>query len=194
MSSPKHLWSGDWEQESAAAAAQRANREARAWPQPLQPPPEPEFRPRRVAAPQPPAPRSTPRTQRRIRRPRPRVALLSALALLLLAGAAYGLTSLHRTTATATTKAAWLGARLESWPAGGALVARVENGGAAAAAGLKPGDIIIQVQGRPVTAPYNITSAIAALSPGDRLQMQVVRGSRIFPAIATLGARPPDAP
>jgi PDZ domain len=194
MSSPKHLWSGDWEQESAAAAQARANREARAWPQPLQAPPEPEFQPRRpMAAPPSERPR-TARTWPRIPRPQRRVALLSALALLLLAGAAYGITSLHHTTTVTSSTAPWLGARLETWPAGGAIVAHVDNGGPAASAGLKPGDIIIQVQGRPVTAPYNVTAAIAALSPGARLQLLVVRGSRTFPAIATLGTRPHNAP
>lgn len=127
-------------------------------------------------------------------RPRPRVALLSIGALVLLAGAAYGLSTIGGSSVSAATGTSWLGARLQSWPAGGALVNSVAHGSPAASAGLRSGDVIVQVEGRPVTAAVNVSAAVGALSPGDRLQILAVRGGRLFATSATLGARPPGAP
>jgi S1-C subfamily serine protease len=123
--------------------------------------------------------------------------LLSVLVLLLLAGAAYGLGALGGSRASSPSSPhgiPWLGARLQDWPAGGALVNSVTPGSAAASAGLKPGDVIVQVEGRPVTAAVNVSAAVGALSVGDRLELVVLRGGRTFAASAPLRARPPDTP
>jgi hypothetical protein len=190
MTSPKHLWAGDWEQESAASRAGGPNSLPRI------PDPEP------VAAPGPrvpdPEPAAVPRTHRqprpRVRLRKPRIVTLSVLALLLIAGAAYGLTNLGAKTTKAAASTPWLGAQLAGWPAGGALVSSVASGSPAASAGLKPGDVIIQVQGRPVSGPINVSEALGALSVGNSLQILAVRGNHTFATTATLGARPPDTP
>ena len=162
MTSPKHLWSGNWEEESAAAA--RRERQV------VEPEPEPQ--------PQIAEPVRRPRPRPR-RRPRvPRAALVVALLALLLVGGAYAARSLdHSNPApTSSSQTAWLGAGIEAWPTGGALVASVSSGGPADAAGLRPGDIITEVEGRPVGAAVDVTEAVAALQPGDVLTLQVQRG------------------
>ena len=197
MSSPKHLWAGDWEQESAAAAEALANSRAHT-PDKRSAEPELESPPRRTSpartAPPPAATTRTPRRRPRIPAPRPQVVLLSVLVLLLLAGAAYGLSALGGSRASTVHGTPWLGARLQDWPAGGALVSSVTPGGAAASAGLKPGDVIVQIEGRPVTAAVNVSGAVGALSVGDRLQLVALRNGRTFATSAPLRARPPDTP
>jgi PDZ domain len=218
MTSPKHLWAGDWERDSAAAAQGRATRPLpdsrphapdpepaptprrpiseprRLIPEPGRPVPEPR---RPISEPQPAAvPRVRKQWRPRIRLPKPRIVVLSVIALLLIAGAAYGLTNLGATTTknASASGTPWLGAGLDSWPAGGALVSSVIPGSPAAVAGLKPGDVIIQVQGRPVSGPINVSEAVSALSVGNELQLLAARGSHTLAMTATLGARPPDTP
>jgi hypothetical protein len=244
MTQPKHLWSGDWERDSAAAAEDLANLRPRTWPQrpdmreterptltptqaptptpapvqatpPVSPPTEPrqQLRPQQLPPEQPrrsePQPRPAPlkkphprqpqphapRARRRIGRHSTRAALLGLVALLLVVGAAYGLSTLGGSNSTsAATAAAWLGARLESTPAGGALVNSVTPGSPAASAGLKPGDVIIQIQGRPVSAAINVSSAVSALNVGDTLQIVAVRMGHEFATTVLLQAQPPASP
>ena len=52
----------------------------------------------------------------------------------------------------------------------------VTPGGPAARAGLKPGDVIMAFNGRPVTDPDELVVAIRAQSPGDRVRLTVRRG------------------
>jgi S1-C subfamily serine protease len=81
MSGPKHLWSGDWQRESEAASATRAQRAPKtAEPEPAEPATEkiPPGRPRR-----------------QLKRPRlSGTTVVVAAAVLVLAGAAFGLSSL----------------------------------------------------------------------------------------------------
>jgi S1-C subfamily serine protease len=121
----------------------------------------------------------------------PRTAVLIAVAALVLAGAAYAVTSLPQSGSptTSSTQPAWLGVQLIPVPAG-ALVASVVPGSPAQAAGLRAGDVITQIQGRPVVSPINVTNAIDVLNPGQIVQLQIQRGSRTFNANATLAARP----
>ncbi|MHB8659733.1 MAG: PDZ domain-containing protein [Solirubrobacteraceae bacterium] len=85
--------------------------------------------------------------------------------------------------------AAWLGTQLLSTP-GGVLIARVVHGSPAESANLRSGDIITEVDGRPVAAPVNVTAAISALTPGDTLTLELRRGSRSLATRATLASRP----
>lgn len=200
MSSPKHLWTGDWEQESADAAADRANGTFPVDEEPnaiVEPPPTTPTRtlppPRRPRTPPPTPPQH--RRRRTLPRPRPRIAVLSLLALLLLAGASYGLTALNRDARpTATTSIPWLGAKLEVWPGGGALVTSISSHSPASSAGLQPGDVIREVERRPVAAPVDVTEAIDALRVGDALEMQFERNSKMYATSAVLEARPANAP
>ena len=57
----------------------------------------------------------------------------------------------------------------------GALVAKVENGGPASAAGLKPGDVILGVNGQQIESSAELPSRIAELEPGTDAKLEVWR-------------------
>jgi len=64
--------------------------------------------------------------------------------------------------------------------ADGALVSRVDPGSAAAAAGLRPGDLIVAVNGRPVTGAGALRAYIGLLRVGTPLALELIRkGARI---------------
>ena len=57
----------------------------------------------------------------------------------------------------------------------GALVGSVENGGPAAKAGVKAGDIILSANGRPIERSSELPSVIAAVRPGSETTLEVWR-------------------
>jgi serine protease Do len=57
----------------------------------------------------------------------------------------------------------------------GALVSSVEKGGAAALAGIEPGDVILKLNGEPVTQSDQLPAEIAALQPGTSVKLEVWR-------------------
>jgi serine protease Do len=57
----------------------------------------------------------------------------------------------------------------------GALVANVAPNSAAAAAGLKSGDVITQVNGEAITRSGNLSSLIGMAAPGEKVQLKVWR-------------------
>jgi serine protease Do len=57
----------------------------------------------------------------------------------------------------------------------GALVAKVEDGGPASAAGLKPGDVILGVNGQQIESSTELPARVAALEPGTEAKLQVWR-------------------
>ncbi len=69
----------------------------------------------------------------------------------------------------------------------GARIARISPGGAAAAAGLAPEDIIVRVAGRPIRRASDVTSAIHMFRPGDRFEVTVRRGAATRRLAVTLG-------
>lgn len=82
----------------------------------------------------------------------------------------------------------WLGARtqevtpeiarsLDLGTPQGALVADIWPGGPAARAGVRSGDVILTVNGRPAADPGAVAFAVAAAAPGDVLKLGVRRGA-----------------
>jgi S1-C subfamily serine protease len=115
---------------------------------------------------------------------------LIAVAAVLVAGSAYGLTTLRNGGSRAgADHTPWLGAQLAQWP-GGVLVSAVAPGSPAEAAGLHSGDVISEVQGRPVVAPVDVNAAVDALQPGQTLEVQFERQGTIYTTDVTLRARP----
>ena len=57
----------------------------------------------------------------------------------------------------------------------GALVAKVERESAAAAAGLKAGDVITRIDGTPVVRSGDVSSRIGMAAPGEKITVQVWR-------------------
>jgi hypothetical protein len=212
MPSPKHLWSGDWQDESAAAAARRR----RAEPAPA-PAPEPEADP----------------AARRWRNWRLSAAAL--LAVLLVAAVAIalltpgdskrasgatvplaqaqpqpptgggvftppsvvpqgntgsGASGSSGTAQTAgATSGAWLGVDVASTPSG-VLIEGIVAGGPADAAALRPGDVLLAVGSRPIRSLRDLTSVLAGLRPGQTVDMHLRRGGATITRPLTVGQNP----
>ncbi len=58
----------------------------------------------------------------------------------------------------------------------GVLISGVLQNGPAGAAGLRPGDVVLSVSGKPITGVAQLTNMVAALPPSSEAPMQVQRG------------------
>ncbi|MEN9418000.1 MAG: hypothetical protein RI988_1620 [Pseudomonadota bacterium] len=76
----------------------------------------------------------------------------------------------------------------------GVLIAGVLQGGPASAAGLRPGDVVVAVGGQPVAGTTSLLRTVAALRPGSRAVLAVLRGKERTEVPVTVGQRPPAAP
>jgi serine protease Do len=66
----------------------------------------------------------------------------------------------------------------------GVLVSEVAPGSAAARAGLRPGDVVSEVQGKPVSSPAELAGMLEKLGSGQVARLKVVRGdSKSFIAL-----------
>ena len=72
----------------------------------------------------------------------------------------------------------------------GALIAGVLRGGPADKAGVKPGDVLLEVQGKPVADPAGMLNLIAALAPGQSAKVKLKRQGQSVDANITVGRRP----
>ncbi|MBW2457135.1 MAG: Do family serine endopeptidase [Deltaproteobacteria bacterium] len=81
----------------------------------------------------------------------------------------------------------------------GALVSDVLGGSAAAKAGIKPGDVILAVQGVKIRRAEELPRNVARHAPGSTIDLELFRGGRSFELKATLDKlenddRPPTRP
>jgi S1-C subfamily serine protease len=208
MSGPKHLWSGDWEDESARAAAQRRPALPEA-PEPAPPAPEPE-----LAAP---ANRTPP-----IRFAGVIVALVLVVGVVL-AATLGGSSKKHNHTGTSTVAATptgtgpnggagiqtnppiqttpiinlpsadWLGMQIVT-SSTGAVISNVQLGSPGDEDGFEPGDGINTIDGRQIDSVTQIRSATAKLKLGSQLRVQVERGSTPITLVLTMRKRPTISP
>ena len=72
----------------------------------------------------------------------------------------------------------------------GAIIAGVVRGGPADKAGIKPGDILLSVQGKTVGDTTEMLNLIAQLPPGEKAKMTVLRKSREAALDVVVGKRP----
>jgi putative serine protease PepD len=86
---------------------------------------------------------------------------------------------------------AWLGIDVRSVPRRGAFVAEVVRGGPAADAGIRPGDMIARLAGKPVPTVDDLAVALAELKPGDRVPVDLHAQTGARTVTVTLGQIPP---
>jgi S1-C subfamily serine protease len=80
-------------------------------------------------------------------------------------------------------------AQLAGGAARGALIASVEDGGPAAAAGLVVGDILAELDGEAITGPDSLRAALGD-RPGKAAKLVVLRGGARIELDATIGSKP----
>lgn len=87
----------------------------------------------------------------------------------------------------------WLGLNVQEAGEGTSrapVVVDVFTGSPAEKAGLKPGDRVTRIGGKPVQRYQQILRRVALLAPGTAVKVDVVRGGRSFEFTATLAQRP----
>ena len=90
---------------------------------------------------------------------------------------------------TAQTLSPDLAASVGLKEARGALVSDVEAGSPAASAGLKQGDVIVALDGRPITDANALRNTVAGSRPESTVRIDVLRDGRREQVSATLAAR-----
>ena len=70
----------------------------------------------------------------------------------------------------------------------GALIRQVEEDGAAAAAGIKHRDVIIDVDGRQIDSAAELRLAIAQTPPGVSVDLKIIRDGEVLTKAVTLGS------
>jgi putative serine protease PepD len=85
---------------------------------------------------------------------------------------------------------AYLGVSVKSPSASsGAQIGTVQSGSPASAAGLQAGDVITAFGGTDITTPDDLTSAVTAKKPGDKVTVKYVRNGSTKTTEVTLGSR-----
>lgn len=74
----------------------------------------------------------------------------------------------------------------------GEIIQNVQPESPAERAGLRPGDIVTEVNGRKVTSEQTVSYLIATLAPGTRVPIKILRDGREMTVTAVLGKRPSE--
>lgn len=74
----------------------------------------------------------------------------------------------------------------------GLLLTRIIDGGPAEIAGLRPGDVILSINGEQIHNAQQARLLVAALEPGDRISLEGWRNGQRFTATLTAAERPPN--
>lgn len=75
-------------------------------------------------------------------------------------------------------------------PARGAEITAIEAGGPAARAGLRTSDIVLQLNGLPIMASSDLIRAIASVTPGAKVTLQIDRSGHIYRLPVGVARRP----
>ena len=73
----------------------------------------------------------------------------------------------------------------------GALIAGLMRNSPADIAGIRPGDVLLAVNGKPVKDPQVMLELIAALKPDERANFRLRRDKNIVEVQVKIGKRPP---
>jgi outer membrane biosynthesis protein TonB len=218
MTSPRHLWSGDWADESARAADELARRRGQARPESTapaegtgpaeSPAPAPDPAPARKkpaparAAVAPKRAARAPRVRPRLRRRRALVLAIVALGLAAAGAIAAAAGAFNESIAPASSvprlfqpPQSWLGLKTGSSPGRpGALITQVAPGGPGDQAGLQQGDVITAVNGQAVTGPSDIAGVVDPQPIGAEVLLQIERGGQLQTVGVILAGRPNGGP
>jgi serine protease DegQ len=102
---------------------------------------------------------------------------------------------------TGTVTRGWIGVEVQSITQGladsfkleeskGVIIAGVLRGGPADKAGVKPGDVLLAVGGKPVEGTPDMLNVVAALAPGSRASLALMRGGKKLAVEVVVGTRP----
>jgi serine protease Do len=75
----------------------------------------------------------------------------------------------------------------------GALVAQTSPGGPSDRAGLRMGDLILGIDGHPVSSANDLTRRVALVRPGETISLEIRRDGRLQGISLRSGARPAEA-
>jgi putative serine protease PepD len=89
-----------------------------------------------------------------------------------------------------TVEHAFLGVSVGDAPSGGAKVGAVTSGSPADHAGFKAGDVVTAFDGESISNAEELTAAVGAKQPGDKVEITVQRDGSTKTLTATLGTRP----
>ena len=73
----------------------------------------------------------------------------------------------------------------------GTIVAGVLQGGPADKAGIKPGDVLLDVNGQEITDTTRLLNVIAQIKPGTQAKVKLMRKKKEMDVVVTIGRRPP---
>ncbi len=113
----------------------------------------------------------------------PRTIVSALLTLILVAGA------VRPANAAESGDGAWLGVFLGEAVDGGVPVIALFPGGPAARGGVRSGDVVLRAGQRPLLDREALVRVLEARSPGDRLQLEVLRTGERFEFVVELGQR-----
>jgi putative serine protease PepD len=85
---------------------------------------------------------------------------------------------------------AYLGVATEDTSSSGARLAEVRSGTPAAKANLRSGDVVTKLDGETVSSADALRRLVDEKSPGDSVELTVVRGGKTITVNVTLGTRP----
>lgn len=72
----------------------------------------------------------------------------------------------------------------------GPLVVRLARNGPAARSGLKPADVIVELEGKPITSSKDVQNCISQHKPGDVVESVVIRSGKRVPIRIQIGDMP----
>jgi Do/DeqQ family serine protease len=72
----------------------------------------------------------------------------------------------------------------------GAIIKGVLSGGPADKAGVKPGDVLVAIEGKPIADPQSVLNAVTGIAPGSAAKVKVKRKGQDLELAVTVGRRP----
>ncbi len=76
----------------------------------------------------------------------------------------------------------------------GAIIAGVMRGGPADQAGVRPGDVLLEIGGKPVSDSPGMLNLIAQLKPGEKASLTLLRAGKNIELAVLIGQRPKPQP